>query len=128
MSNINSNIDGIFTINELKLYILLFADDTVLFAHTSQALQSMLNDLQNYCDTWGLKVNTKKTKIMVFEKGRHTTHNFIYNNTILDVVDSFKYLGIHFFKNGGWFRSQKRIAQHSLFALHNLFIVLFSTS
>jgi hypothetical protein len=123
MSNINSNIDGIFTINELKLYILLFADDAVLFAHTPQALQSMLNDLQNYCDAWGLKVNTKKTKVMIFEKGRHTTHNFIYNNTVLDVVDSFKYLGIHLFKNGGWFRSQKRIAQHSQFALHNLFIV-----
>lgn len=101
MSNINSNIDSIFTINELKLYILLFADDAVLFAHTPHALQSMLDDIQNYCDTWGLKVNTKKTKTMIFEKGRHTTHNFIYNNTILEVLDSFKYLGIHLFKNGG---------------------------
>ena len=38
-------------------------------------------------------------------------------------MDSFKYLGINLYKNGCWFRTQKRTAQHSLYALHNLFIV-----
>ena len=37
------------------------------------------------------------------------------------MVDSFKYLGVHFFKNGNWFRTQKRLAQHASYALHNLF-------
>ena len=39
-TNLNSNIDNLFTVDELKLFILLFADDTVLFAHSPQALQS----------------------------------------------------------------------------------------
>ena len=51
------------------MFILLFADDAVLFAHTQEALQSLLNDLQYYCTTWKLKVNTNTTKIMIFKNG-----------------------------------------------------------
>ena len=58
---------------------------------------------------------------MIFEKGRNTTYNFYLNNTKLEIVSSFKYLGIHFFKNGNWFRTQKRLAEHASYALHNLF-------
>ena len=42
MSNINADFNSLFTVNELKLFSLLFADDTVLFAHSATALQSML--------------------------------------------------------------------------------------
>ena len=35
----------------------------------------------------------------MFEKGRHTTCDLYLNDDKLDVVDSFKYLGVHFFKN-----------------------------
>ena len=58
---------------------------------------------------------------MIFEKGRHTNFDFYINNTKLETVTSFKYLGIHFFKNGSWHRTQKRLSQHAAFALHNLF-------
>ena len=123
LNHIDTNIDGIFTVNEVKLFMLLFADDAVLFAETPQALQSMLDDLEQYCNEWGLKININKTKIMIFETGRHTTHNFTLYDSILNIKQSFKYLGIHFYKNGHWHRTQKRLAQHSSFALHNLFIV-----
>ena len=86
LNHINTNIDGIFTINEVKLFMLLFADDAVLFAETPQALQSMLNDLEQYCNEWELKININKTKKMIFEKGRHTTHNFTLYDSILKIV------------------------------------------
>ena len=57
---------------------------------------------------------------MIFEKGRHTTYVF-FNNKKLELVTLFKYLGKHFFKNGNWFRTQKRIAEHASCTLHNLF-------
>ncbi len=38
-----------FTIDELQLYLLLFADDTVLFSYSKQGLQSLLNNLHVYC-------------------------------------------------------------------------------
>ena len=101
--------------------MILYGDDAIVFANTPDVLQSMLNDIDTYCTTWGLKISTRKTKIMIFERGRHTSFNFYLKGTILDRVTSFKYLGIHFFKNGNWYRMQKRLADHASFALHNFF-------
>ena len=83
----------------------------------------MLTDLDNYYETCHLKINTSKTKAMIFENGQRTDHTFYIYNTAIEVVDSFKYLGIMLFKNGNWYRSQKSIAQHASFALYNLFSV-----
>ena len=55
LDNINSNLDGIFTINEIKLFLMMFADDQVLFATSPTSLQSMINDIETYCNTWKLK-------------------------------------------------------------------------
>ena len=62
--------DDLFTTNELHIFTLLYADDAVLFAHSKNGLQNMLDKLSIYCNRWKLKVNTEKTKIMIFEKGR----------------------------------------------------------
>ena len=86
-------------------------------------LQSMLNDLQIYCESWDLKVNTKKTKIMIFLKERKMHFNFTFDNMVLETLDSFKYLGIILFKNGCWNRTQQHISKHSLYSLHKPFIV-----
>ena len=111
----------IYILHELKMFLILYADDQVVFATSPETRQSLLNDIERYCTVCGMKINTSKTKAMIFEKGRHTYFDFyIYGQTI-EVVDSFKYLGITFFKNGNWFRTQKCIAKHAAFALHNLF-------
>ena len=110
VDNINSNLQNIFSVNELKLFLLLFADDQVLFATSPETLQLLLTDLENYCQIWGLKINTNKTNAMIFEKGARSHHDFYIYNTVLDIVDSFKYLGITLFKNGNWYRTQKCIS------------------
>ena len=71
----------------------------------------------------GLTIHRNKTKEIVFERGRGTTCNLFLNDTPLEVVSSFKYLGTHLFKNGSWYRTQIRVAQQSALALHNVFIV-----
>ena len=121
--NINSDLDGIFNISDIKLFILLYADDQVVFAKSPESLQRMLLDIENYCNTWFLKINTSKTKVMLFEKSRHTSYDFYLNNIKLEVVTTFKYLGVYFFKNGNWHRTQKCIANHASYALPNLFSV-----
>ena len=121
--NMNANFDDIFTTNELRLFILLYADDAVIFAKSPRVLQSLLHDLETYCLRWGLKINTAKTKVMIFEKGETTHYDFFLNNVKLELVSSFKYLGIHFFTNGNWHRTQKRLAQHASFALHKIFSI-----
>ena len=123
LSSVNSNIDGIIGIEDIQIFLLLFADDAVLFAQDPESLQSMLYDIENYSNIWGLRLNTNKTKIMIFENGRHTNYDFFIYNSRIEIVNAFKYLGVYFYKNGNWNRTQKRIAQHASFSLHNLFIV-----
>lgn len=64
---------------------------------------------------------------MIFERGRHTYCDCFINNTRIEVIESFKYLGITLFKNGNWHRSEKCIARHVSFALYNLFTVFNNT-
>ena len=124
IENINSDLEDIFTLNEIKLFLILYADDQVAFVKSPETLQKILTDIENYCNMWGLKINTQKTKAMIFEKGRRAHHDFYIYNTALEVVESFKYLGMTLFKNGNWNRSQKCIAKHASFALYNVFTIL----
>ena len=71
----SDNID-LFDSNYINLFMLLYADDAVLFSKSPVHLQEMLNKLHEYSQTWGLQVNTSKTKIMIFEKGRPTSTEF----------------------------------------------------
>ena len=80
----------------------------------------MLNRLQAYRSVWGLKSNTNKTKIMIFEKGRKTSIDLFYDDTLLEVVANFKYLGTMFYTNDSWSRIQKCLADYGSFALHKL--------
>ena len=48
---------------------------------------------------------------------------FYLNNTKLEVGKYFKYLGVYFFEDGNWYRTQKCIADHASYALHSLFSV-----
>ena len=67
IDNINTNLDGIFTINEIKFFLIMFADDQVLFATSPIALQAMLTEIESYCNTWKLKININKTKALIFK-------------------------------------------------------------
>ena len=44
-----------------KLFVILFADDTVMFCETLDDLQRTLNAFSNYCTHWKLTVNVSKT-------------------------------------------------------------------
>ena len=65
---VNTDLDGIFSTDDMKLFLILFADDQVLFSTSPASLQSMLNDIETYCTAWGLKINLVKTKVLIFEK------------------------------------------------------------
>ena len=50
IENIDSNIEGIITINDIKFFLLSYADDQVLFSTSPTSTQLMLNDVENYCN------------------------------------------------------------------------------
>lgn len=121
INNINSDLPGIITLEDIKLFLLFYADDMVLFAKSPESLRKMLHDVETYCNAWGLKINVSKTKAMIFENGRATHVNLYIYNEPIEVVNSFKYLGINLFKNGNFNRSQKMIAEHASFSLIKLY-------
>ena len=53
----------------IKLYALLYADDTILISESPEDLQNMLDALNDYCMKWKLQVNAAKTKIVIFSRG-----------------------------------------------------------
>ena len=53
-------------IGMLNLFLILYADDTVIISESAKGLQKQLHDLYDYCNEWKLKVNKLKTKIVIF--------------------------------------------------------------
>ena len=60
----NSNIS--VEMQDFDLFLLLYADDWILFSESVDGLQSMLHTLSNYSRKRGLQVNVHKTKIVLF--------------------------------------------------------------
>jgi hypothetical protein len=70
----------------LKLSILLYADDMIILADTPECLQKGLDMLYQYCNVWHLSVNTLKTKVLIFSRGklRRNVPEFIYGEYSYD--------------------------------------------
>ena len=55
-------------VNLLSMYLLLFADDIVLFKTDPISLQTQIDNVHSYSTRCKLIINVKETKICVFEK------------------------------------------------------------
>ena len=116
-----NGVNGI-DLGMVKLMLLLYADDIVLFGKSPEELQKSLNILEEYCERWKLTVNTMKTKIVVFRKGGKLPENlhFTYKREHIEIVNNFCYLGIVFTSGGSSFETQKTLsgqAQKAIFIL-----------
>ena len=102
----------------LKLFILLYADDTVIFTETPTKLQDGLNCIKKYCDKWKLKLNPSKCKIMIFSRGKvRVFPEFFIGNEKLEVVHDFMYLGTKLNYNNKMIVCQKDLCQRATRAM-----------
>lgn len=105
----------------MKIFILLYADDTVIFSNTEKDLQKALDVFETYCDTWQLKVNVLKTKVLIICKGRIHKHlRFFFKEIELDIVNEYKYLGIYISRSGSFNKTKKYLADQANKALISL--------
>ena len=119
-----SNLDSCMQ-NELetfmRLYVLLYADDTIILAESAEELQEALNGLSEYCKKWYLKTNVSKTKIIIFSRGKvRKFPKFYLDQDEIEVVDDYVYLGVKFNYNGSFKKAiNKQISQarKAMFAL-----------
>lgn len=105
----------------LKLLILLYADDTVILANSATDLQNSLHSFNNYCTDWHMKVNTNKTKIIVFGSRRTSNLSFIMGKESIEIVHEYHYLGVRFSSNGSFLKARKHVAEQANKALHLLY-------
>ena len=104
----------------LKLFVLLYADDTIILAENPIELQQALDATYSYCNRWKLKINIDKTKIIRFSKRlNNAPPPFWINNERVEVVENYIYLGTTFAFNGKFndaINKQITQAQRALFA------------
>ena len=111
------NVNGLTSITEdfeseldiyLKLFVLLYADDTVIMSESKEDMLNQLTVFNDFCKKWKLKVNAEKSKVLVFSNGRLPANlKFTCNNRDLEIVPNFSYLGITFSKSGSFDAAKK---------------------
>src|SRR5437868_8158591 len=71
---INEAMEGVegLKFNGINLTHLRYADDAVLVADKRKKLQTMLDRLNETCETYGMEINIKKTKVMVLNQKQKT--------------------------------------------------------
>ena len=77
-----------------KVNVQAYVDDLVLLSPTSSGLKKLIDYLSDLLDIHELKINTDKTKVVIFSKKIvRKQFEFKPNDKILEVVDHIKYLG-----------------------------------
>ncbi len=90
----------IYIESNIKSKIRLFVDDCVLYRDVRTledygVLKDDLSKLEQWSNTWQLKFNVNKCKVMcISAKKLNQTLNYKINNNNLEVVSVFKYLGV----------------------------------
>ena len=95
--------------DEIESDILIFADDTSLFAtgkdpaETSEILNRDLIKISNWADKWKVTFNAKKSKDIIFSnKYLNNSPALIFNNKYIDRVNVHKHLGIYLSSSLDW--------------------------
>jgi hypothetical protein len=105
----------------LKLLVLLYADDTIIVSDSPEDFQNSLNYFDNYCNSWYLHVNLKKTKVVVF--GARQLHHFDFRlgGKTIEIIDHYHYLGVTFSSTGSFLKARKHVVEQANKAMHLLF-------
>ena len=80
-----------------ELIVLMYADDISNFADTVLRLQRQIDKICSFCKCVKMKINLRKTKIVVFRNGGclKKSEKWTYDGNLIEVVSFYKYLGIY---------------------------------
>ena len=86
------------SIENTQINCLKYADDLIIMSTSKNGLQHCLNELDLYCDKWKLQINTKKTKVVLFNRQGSLIkkHKFHFKQKDIEIVREYKYLGFVF--------------------------------
>jgi len=117
----------------LTLLYALYADDLVFFVDATNLSEGIkkVNDcylsLVKWCDENKLTINTSKTKVMYFHKANdYKSKNLLgnvirLNNEDIEVVQTFKYLGVHLDSNLSYMYHYDHVKKRTSIALGRMY-------
>lgn len=91
---------GYYNLTPTEISHLAFADDLMICAPTEKDLQNNLVIWEKALKNNNIRINTTKTKEMVFNNKNNSTTNIKLNEEKIEQVNSFKYLGVHIQNDG----------------------------
>ena len=117
-----NDIPGIFddsccpvALGRVSVSCLMYADDLVIFSESAGGLQNCLNKLHRYTKKWGLKLNLKKTKVLIFRGGgRRPSDTFYFGHQQVHIQKNYKYLGTTISDTGSFKTNQAVLKKKGL--------------
>ena len=101
--------------------LFFYADDLIILSRSKVGLQNCLNELSSYCNSWMLRINPKKTKIMIFQRWtKKCDYVFHIGGEIIDIVQNYTYLGTRISSSGNFTLSLEHLRQKALHAFFGL--------
>ena len=118
-------------LKNLNSEVMLFADDTCLFAsapdpaQTAEILNQDMQKINNWAETWKVTFNPLKTKDIIFTRNLQVNNSppVILNDTLVNRVHEHKHLGLWLNNNLSWSRQVSEVvlkANHKLSVLRSV--------
>ena len=116
-------------VNSKPVHCLMWADDCVVLSTSENGLQRSIGRTVGYFAELGLQVNTKKTKVMIFNgngfgPAKFPKLKFYINGSVLENTDSYTYLGLVFKPSGSFTAAANELlikANRAYFSMSNIF-------
>ena len=93
----NERITDPVVINDMKIATVIYADDIVLMSQSQEGIIRQIKIVQDFCSGNGLKINYKKTKVMIGNsKPKYKCLEIVTNDNSqeIEIVNNYKYLGM----------------------------------
>ena len=98
-----------------RINCLMYADDLIILSESEAGLQECLHKLHNYTETWDLRINIKKTKVMIIQRtGKRKQNNFYFGEHLLQNTENYKYLGTIITHTGSFKLNEVSLKQKGL--------------
>ena len=112
-----------YELKKLNLFLLMYADDTVIFSENVEDLQNLINSVNVIANDHGLYVNLNETQIVVCRSRGNAKpeERWSLNGNPVEICDDFVYLGLLFHYNGSFLHTQQSLSNQGRKALFNLY-------
>ena len=89
----------------------MYADDLLVISNSPEGLQQSLNVIYKHAQEWKLKLNTKKSNIIISSGNGQNKANFKYANESIEIVNKQTYLAIEMTSSGRYAYSREILSK-----------------